>query len=359
VHRWLVERWGIEPQRACVQGKPGHLSPPRRTHRGSRTLTPRRAPRPQRGPSTGSGRWACCALGGSRTHTSEGHRALNPGRLPVPPREHLHPHRDLNPGDRTENPAGCHYLMGAGCSAPWTGLEPVRPGLKVRVGSQQPPRRCALRTGLEPVISRSTGGRPLQLDRQSLAEGARIELARPYGPSVFETAAVAGLRLVPPRSTKYAGQDSNLHAREGTWSTARRANQLPSRRMCRSAGSPTSSPWDAAAAGHRSRPPSGVHGSGACLMLSTVQFAPTPHHWGLGRERPPHGRVTASPVPRCSPASRPGRGSGARGTFHDSHGRRDSNPHPPVLETGALPVELRPFAAVVVPLCWKCKGAAP
>ena len=24
-----------------------------------------------------------------------------------------HPHRDLNPGDRTENPAGCHYLMGA------------------------------------------------------------------------------------------------------------------------------------------------------------------------------------------------------------------------------------------------------
>lgn len=24
-----------------------------------------------------------------------------------------YPHRDLNPGDRTENPAGCHYLMGA------------------------------------------------------------------------------------------------------------------------------------------------------------------------------------------------------------------------------------------------------
>ena len=39
-----------------------------------------------------------------------------------------------------------------------------------------------------------------------------------------------------------------------------------------------------------------------------------------------------------------------------SHGRRDSNPHPPVLETGALPVELRPFAAVVVPLAGTAKG---
>lgn len=91
-------------------------------------------------------------------------------------------------------------------------------------------------------------------------------------------------------------------------------------------------------------------GSGSCLMLSTIEFALTPHRWGLSRERYPHGHVTVSPVPRCSPASRPGRGSGARGTFHDSHGRRESNPQPPVLETGALPVELRPLA-VVVELC--------
>lgn len=86
----------------------------------------------------------------------------------------------------------------------------------------------------------------------SMAEGARIELARPCGPSVFETAAVAGHRLVPPYA-KYAGQDSNLHAREGTWSTARRASQLPNRRMCRSAGIPGVSAVVAAATGDRSR----------------------------------------------------------------------------------------------------------
>src|SRR5664280_1032097 len=32
----------------------------------------------------------------------------------------------------------------------------------------------------------------------------------------------------------------------------------------------------------------------------------------------------------------------AGGLFADLQGRRDSNPQPPVLETGALPVELRP-----------------
>lgn len=132
----------------------------------------------------------------------------------------------------------------------------------------------------------------------------------------------------------------------GTWSTARRASQLPNRRMCRSAGIP-----DVSAVGRcGDRKPLPPCGSGSCLMLSTIEFALTPHRWGLSRERYPHGHVTVSPVPRCSPASRPGRGSGARGTFHDSHGRRESNPQPPVLETGALPVELRPLA-VVVELC--------
>ncbi len=31
-------------------------------------------------------------------------------------------------------------------------------------------------------------------------------------------------------------------------------------------------------------------------------------------------------------------------------GRRDSNPQPPVLETGALPIELRPWVARIVAL---------
>lgn len=170
------------------------------------------------------------------------------------------------------------------------------------------------------------------------------------GPSISEVRR-AGLEPACPR---------------GTWSTARRASQLPNRRMCRSAGIP-----DVSAVGRcGDREPLPQCGSGSCLMLSTIEFALTPHRWGLSRERYPHGHVTVSPVPRCSLASRPGRRSGARGTFHDSHGRRDSNPQPPVLETGALPVELRPLAAVVE-LCApgalrprgnrgrKCRRAAP
>ena len=203
------------------------------------------------------------------------------------------------------------------------------------------------------ATTRVAAGRRATPASPSIRGGARIELARPLGPSVFETAAVAGHRLVPPRTTLYVGQDSNLHAREGPWSTARRASQLPNRRMCRSAGIP-----DVSAVGRcGDRKPLPSCGSGSCLMLSTIEFALTPHRWGLSRERYPHGHVTVSPVPRCSPASRPGRGSGARGTFHDSHGRRESNPQPPVLETGALPVELRPLA--VVELCAPAVLARP
>jgi hypothetical protein len=232
-----VERRGFEPRRACLQGKPGHLSPPRRTHRGSRTLTPRRTPRPQRGPSTCSGRWVCIrALGGSRTHTSDGHRDLNPGRLPVPPREHrAHPHRDLNPGDRTENPAGCHYLMGAGPlgtvdgdrtravrieSPGWqpaatTALRapygtrtrdlPLDRRASTPTGPTEPGGRWRSRTSWPAATTRVATGRQATPASPSLAEGARIELARPCGPSVFETAAVAGHRLVPPEAVRRAG----------------------------------------------------------------------------------------------------------------------------------------------------------
>lgn len=41
---------------------------------------------------------------------------------------------------------------------PWTGIEPARPGVKVRIGSQQPPRRCA------PYGTRT---RDLPLDRRA------------------------------------------------------------------------------------------------------------------------------------------------------------------------------------------------
>lgn len=94
---------------------------------------------------------------------------------------------------------------------PWTGIEPARPGLKVRIGSQQPPRRCALRTGLEPVISRSTGGRPLQLDRQSLAEGGGVEPhGRGHDPGSNRAPGHPGVAFHPRRE-----RGSNSHARVG------------------------------------------------------------------------------------------------------------------------------------------------
>lgn len=88
----LVERRGIEPHSACMQSRPGHLSPPRSTHRGSRTLTPRRTPRPQRGPSTCSGRWVCpCSRWESNPHAARapllegGASASSATRAWVPP----------------------------------------------------------------------------------------------------------------------------------------------------------------------------------------------------------------------------------------------------------------------------------
>jgi len=222
------------------------------------------------------------------------------------------------------------------------------------------------------VISRSTGGRPLQLDRQSLAEGGGVEPhGRDHAPGSNRAPSHPGVAFQARRE-----RGSNSHARVGLpfsrrlpspaigWSLHMPSSapgrtrtcmpargpglqpggpaKLPNRRKCRSAGIPGVSAMGRCG----DRMPLPRCGSGSCLMLSTIDFAPTPHHWGLGRERCPHGHVTVSPVPRCSLASRPGCGSGARGTFHDSHGRRDSNPQPPVLETGALPVELRPLAAL-------------
>jgi hypothetical protein len=48
----------------------------------------------------------------------------------------------------------------------------------------------------------------------------------------------------------------------------------------------------------------------------------------------------AQPGSRCGDAAWVGR-----------QGRQDSNLQPPVLETGALPVELRPSAATMIPAC--------
>lgn len=83
-----------------------------------------------------------------------------------------YPHRGSNPDDRTENPAGCHYLMGR--------------------------KRKAEESNL---MARTT---------TQVATGRRAAPASP--------------------SRMCVGQDSNLHAR-GTWSTARRAIQLPNRRI--------------------------------------------------------------------------------------------------------------------------------
>ena len=166
---------------------------------------------------------------------------------------------------------------------PWTGIEPARPGLKVRIGSQQPPRRCALRTGLEPVISRSTGGRPLQLDRQSLAEGGGVEPhGRGYDPGSNRAPGHPGVAFQRRRE-----RGSNSHARVGLpfsrrlpspaigWSLHMPASASGRTRTCVPArgpglqpggpancptdacaaalASPTSPPWVAAATGSRSR----------------------------------------------------------------------------------------------------------
>lgn len=84
------------------------------------------------------------------------------------------------------------------------------------------------------------------------------------------------------------------------------------------------------------------------VLLSTVELAPISAPYGawIGREKFPHGPVTVSPVPLWTDLlSQPG--SGARGTFRDSQGRRDSNSQPPVLETGALPVAPHPYAVLL------------
>jgi len=67
------------------------------THRGSRTLTPRRTPRPQRGPSTCSGRWVCvCSRWESNPH-APGAPLLEGGASAIPPREPSVPPAGLEP----------------------------------------------------------------------------------------------------------------------------------------------------------------------------------------------------------------------------------------------------------------------
>lgn len=84
-----------------------------------------------------------------------------------------------------------------------------------------------------------------------------------------------------------AGQDSNLQAREGTWSTARRASQLPNRRMCRSVGVP-----DISAVG-RCDDRSPLPAVRVRLLPDAVHYRVRPHSpncRGLSRERCPTAR---------------------------------------------------------------------
>ena len=158
---------------------------------------------------------------------------------------------------------------------PWTGIEPARPGLKVRIGSQQPPRHCALRTGLEPVISRSTGGRPLQLDRQSLSSNhvvrrAGLEPACPQGDLVYGQ---AGQPIAQPTH-----EPQRWHPRRLRRGSLRRQESAPAARVR--------------------------------FLPDAVHYRVRPHSPTSGSES---GEVSARPCDRqpgasCSPASRPGRG---------------------------------------------------
>jgi len=174
----------------------------------------------------------------------EGNLALNAAHLLIPAGEQEHPRRDLNPGDRTENPAGCDHPMGG--------------------------ELCALRTGLEPVISRSTGGRPLQLDRQSSAEGGGVEPhGRGHDPGSNRAPGRPGVAFQLRRE-----RGSNSHARMGLpfsrrlpspaigWSLrVRIADSVRHRTACSAElASPTSPPWVAAATARRSRPAMGWSG---------------------------------------------------------------------------------------------------
>ena len=88
-------------------------------------------------------------------------------------------------------------------------------------------------------------------------------------------------------------------------------------------------------------------GPAFCLMLVHYRVRPTPRQVSSssGSGEVPPRPSDCEPGAARSPASRPGCGSGARGTFL-AHGREESNPHLPVLETGALPVELHPRAVL-------------
>jgi hypothetical protein len=57
-----------------------------------------------------------------------------------------------------------------------------------------------------------------------------------------------------------------------------------------------------------------------------------------GSQQPPLATLRAPTAARLSAAGTPD----SAGVLPGKQGRRDSNPQPPVLETGALPVELRP-----------------
>ena len=79
------------------------------------------------------------------------------------------------------------------------------------------------------------------------------------------------------------------------------------------------------------------------------------------RARPPESRELATgvePVTSSLPRTRSTTELRERTPRPFQQGRRDSNPQPPVLETGALPVELRPFGSGCRPTRRRCHSHA-
>lgn len=204
---------------------------------------------------------------------------------------------------------------------PWTGIEPARPGAKVRIGHQQPPRHERSVRDLNPWSPARQAGVHSSWTDRACAESGRVERhARRHHP-------VSNQRPRPPRhhSLWQRAEESNpCHFRDPRFSrplpdhsgftlfgtpprnrtllsglrvqsitTMLARHGAPSRtRTCtprrdlgyNQAGQPIAQPTHGRGAGippvtrrvaAADRSPLPI-GSGSCLMLFAVEFAPTP-----------------------------------------------------------------------------------